>query len=128
VEVLLPIMIVVAALSAPPARAQTADAPTLWMPKSKLDLPVVVPLMKQGTQPDQLYYSGFGVKFGGPASGWEIFGGAVEGSFFTLAVINAFMPRWLPKGMARRMNLNGTGGRSPSDVGVDDYGMGYSEH
>lgn len=121
-------MIVAAFLAVPPARAQTAGAPALWLPKSKLDLPVVVPFVESGAKPDRLHYSGFGVKFGGPASGWEIFGGAAEGTLFTLAVINAFVPRWLPKGMARRMNLNGTGGRSPSDVGVDDYGMGYSEH
>ena len=121
-------LIFVAMLAAPAVLAQTADFPSLWVTKSKLDLPVVVPIMKKGTEPEQFYYTGFGVKFGGPLSGWEIFGSAAEGALFSLAVINAFVPRWLPKGMSNGLNLNGTGGRSPSDVGIDDYGMGFSHH
>ncbi len=119
-------MIVVAMLAAPGASAQTADAPTLWVAKTKLDLPLAVPLMKPGADGNELAYSGVGVRFGGPASGWDIFGNAAEATLFSLAIINAFIPRWLPKGVSR--TLNGTGGRSPSDVGVDDHGMGYSEH
>jgi hypothetical protein len=118
-------MIVVALLAVPGARAQAADAPALSFVPSKLDLPILTPIAMPRTTPEQPYYNGFGVRFGGPLSDWEIFGSAAEASLFSLAVINAFVPRWLPKGMARSMDLNGTGGRSPSDVGVDDYGMGY---
>ena len=121
-------MILVVMLAVPGANAQTADAPSLWLTKTKLDMPIAVPIMRPETALDQLAYSGVGVRFGGPSFGWTMFGDAVEGSLVTLALINAFVPRWLPKGMSRRMNLDGTGGRSPSDVGIDDYGMGYSDH
>jgi hypothetical protein len=112
-------MILVAMLAAPGASAQSTDVPALWVAKSKLDLPIAVPLMKPGADANELDYAGVGVRFGGPASGWDVFGNAAEATLFSLAIINAFMPRWLPKGMSR--TLNGTGGRSPSDVGVDEY-------
>jgi hypothetical protein len=121
-------MIVVAMLAVPGARAQPAETPALSSPRTKLDWAVVTPVRWERTTPEQPYYGGVGLRFGGPTSGWSLFGSAAEGAFFTLAVINAFIPRWLPKGTSRGLNLNGTGGRSPSDVGVDDYGMGYSAH
>jgi hypothetical protein len=121
-------MIVAAMLFVPGARAESPEAAELWITKTKLDYPIAIPVMTASTTPEQLYYGGVGLRFGGETSGWSVFGNAAAGAFFTLAVINAFAPRWLPKGTARRLNLNGTGGRSPSDVGIDDYGMGYSSH
>jgi hypothetical protein len=121
-------MIVVAILAVPGACAEPAETPALSSPRTKLDWAVVTPVRWERTTPEQPYYGGVGLRFGGEPSGWDLFGSAAEGTFFTLAVINAFVPRWLPKGVSRGLNLNGTGGRSPSDVGVDDYGMGYSAH
>jgi hypothetical protein len=121
-------ILVVAMSLVPAARAQPAEEPTLSLPDSKLDLQIFTPAVKTDRMSEQPYAYGFGARFGGPASGWTLFGGIAEGALFSLAVINAFIPRWLPKGAARRLNLNGTGGFAPSDVGFGDGGMGYSDH
>ena len=115
-------------LAVPGARANAPEASVLSYRMTKLDLPLVTPFGKEGAARDAPYDAGYGVRFDGTSSGWAVFGSAAAGALFTLAVINAFVPRWLPNGAARSLNLNGTGGHSPSDVGVDDYGMGYSAH
>ncbi|MFI5362366.1 MAG: hypothetical protein ACHQ49_10385 [Elusimicrobiota bacterium] len=95
-------MIVVALLAVPGARAQAPMDSTLPFPKTKLDWPLFSPFSAPRETPEQPYYSGgFGLRFGGESTGWSLFGNSVEGALFSLAVINAFIPRWLPKGTSR---------------------------
>ncbi len=51
-----------------------------------------------------------GFRFGkGGLSGWDIFFMSANTALFGLAVVNAFIPKWLPNSTGDRWGLNGSG-------------------
>ena len=77
---------------------------------------LALPLQPVFTGYDPVPGQAFSYRFdgsGGMSRGEFIFASSANALLFSLAAVNAFVPRWLPKGAPQRWGLNGQGRTGP---------------